>query len=314
MLAVDYEEGAEGACAACGVRPARGGDTDRRCLACHAEHEIGRDLPRLEQCVWLDGGGGDDEPFAPFGAFRLRLGLHIEPGSNVISAWRLRGSGAAWPLADRWLANHVPTFAPDEWQQVRYRDIPQIEAKPAPTAGDIKTMAHIAADAREPSGDGWQGRAMLAVLKADVDNLGRVFGEGLGARRSIGRLVALSRAIDAFFTGWLPDHLRRAAPETYTVYAGGDDLLLIGPWRQTISLAGELRAAWGRYVGGDPRPHALGRNRAGRCAGAAQPLGASQRGGSRRKRSVPRARTGSRCWTRCWPGTRCPGSSIGRIG
>jgi CRISPR-associated protein Csm1 len=40
--------------------------------------------------------------------------------------------------------------------------------------------------------------------------------------------------------------------DTYTVYAGGDDLLLIGPWLSTVKLAGELREAFREYCGDNP--------------------------------------------------------------
>ena len=58
--------------------------------------------------------------------------------------------------------------------------------------------------------------------------------------------------LDLFFTGYLQERLRRDYPQTYTVYAGGDDLLLIGPWRQMMALATDLREQFRRYVGGNP--------------------------------------------------------------
>jgi CRISPR-associated protein Csm1 len=93
---------------------------------------------------------------------------------------------------------------------------------------------------------------MLAVLKADVDRLGQLFTRGLGSDRTVGRSVALSRLVDAFFTGWLTEHVRRHTPNVYTVYAGGDDLLLIGPWLTTIRLAADLRGAFRRFAGDNP--------------------------------------------------------------
>jgi CRISPR-associated protein Csm1 len=88
-------------------------------------------------------------------------------------------------------------------------------------------------------------------LKADVDRLGRIFSRGI-QDPSLGRICSVSRALDFFFGGYLPELLRASFQDTYTVYAGGDDLLLIGPWRQTIDLASQLRKDFTKYVGRNP--------------------------------------------------------------
>lgn len=183
----------------------------------------------------------------------------FEPKPNVVSGWRPWGvdeSAVTWPVATRPIANYVPTFADRDVGDAanKYRGIEERdrETEEPIAIGDIKTMAHLAAEAREPDGGRWIGRPLLGILKADVDNLGRIFGEGLGENRSIGRLVALSRALDWYFTGRLPHLLATRWADTYTVYAGGDDLLLIGPWRPMPKIAGELRADFGRYGGDNP--------------------------------------------------------------
>lgn len=272
VLGLDYERSEdgttpEGACPACGVRPCRPKLVSHgvaRCYACHHEHAIGQLLPSLEQCLLIEGKGeGDGErgegtrDLVLFDRMRLRIvregGCPFAPGGNILSAWKPRGAEReiAWPIADRWLANHVPTFKSDPAQDPRYAGL-VFEAGETFEPGDLATMAHLAADAREVEGDRVVGRAMLGVLKADVDDLGAIFAFGLKEDRSIGRLVALSRTLDAFFTARLPHLLQREFSETYTVYAGGDDLLLIGPWRQTIRLAAALRAGFGDYAGGNP--------------------------------------------------------------
>jgi CRISPR-associated protein Csm1 len=55
-------------------------------------------------------------------------------------------------------------------------------------------------------------------------------------------------------TGYLT-HLLATGGEfrnTYTVYAGGDDLLLIAPWLTAIRLVQRLRTDFGRFVNGTP--------------------------------------------------------------
>jgi len=257
ILKEDYEEGADGYCPACGVRPRKPAFTSggvMRCEACHHEYELGARLPKLRQLLWLDG-AGDEHTLSLFGTVRLRAVADwekpFEPVGNVVSAWKPWGEELDWPIASRPIANHVPTFRDREWDDPRYRDIPEdVRDIDALEEGAIKSMAYLAAASKDPKTGA--GRPMLAVLKADVDNLGRIFGQGLGVNRSIGRLVALSRALDWFFTGHLPHLLAKRFPDTYTVYAGGDDLLLIGPWLSTVELAGELREAFRRYCGGNP--------------------------------------------------------------
>jgi CRISPR-associated protein Csm1 len=110
------------------------------------------------------------------------------------------------------------------------------------------TFAELAA----LSVEGAKGRPMLAALKADVDRLGQVFTRGLGGHRSLARAAALSRMVDAFFTGFLPYRLASDFPHVYTVYAGGDDLLLLGPWHDVLRLARDLRKDFQGFVGGSP--------------------------------------------------------------
>jgi CRISPR-associated protein Csm1 len=68
-------------------------------------------------------------------------------------------------------------------------------------------------------------------------------------------LPPLSRQLDLFFTGQLQQVIRDRFPATYTLYAGGDDLFLIGPWRKTIDLAVAMNDAFRAYTGHNPNVH-----------------------------------------------------------
>ncbi|MBX6321017.1 MAG: type III-A CRISPR-associated protein Cas10/Csm1 [Rhodospirillaceae bacterium] len=273
VIEVAYADRPDGACGACGVRPATMADEDdpevRRCEACHDEYTLGRLLPVAEAVLWTTeeeriGGHGDWSAAMP-----CDLRLHVlrevpraddrDAWRRVLSGWRIAGPGPAkdgTPLAVRHIANHVPRLKADTTDDPRYADLSD-EAR-AVRAEDLKTFEHLAADAREVApgdGSGKQmllGRPMLAVLKADVDRLGEIFSRGLKDDRSLGRLAALSRLLDAFFCVVLPDLLRREFPNTYTVYAGGDDLLLVGPWTETIRLAARIGEAFRDHVGANP--------------------------------------------------------------
>jgi CRISPR-associated protein Csm1 len=99
-----------------------------------------------------------------------------------------------------------------------------------------------------------RGVAALGVLKGDIDDLGEIFRLGL-KRPSFARHAALSRQVNAFFAICTPWILAREFPKVYTVFAGGDDFFLIGPWRTVQKAAVRLREAFGRYVAGNSGIH-----------------------------------------------------------
>ncbi|MBU4259655.1 MAG: hypothetical protein KKI12_11260, partial [Proteobacteria bacterium] len=116
-----------------------------------------------------------------------------------------------------------------------------------------KTFEHIANKALNPkkSGNGYCGIQALGILKADVDQLGLLMSCGLKKEQfTISRLATLSRQLNFYFAVYLP-HLLKTDPsfkDTYTVFAGGDDLFLIGPWNRIIELSILLHKTFADYV------------------------------------------------------------------
>jgi len=120
--------------------------------------------------------------------------------------------------------------------------------------GRPKTFHHLAKWALNEREDGkFTGIEALGVLKADVDHLGLVFGCGI-KNNSLSRLATLSRQLNNYFTVYLPYVLSTNGDfrNTYTVFAGGDDLLLIGPWNRMIELACHINESFRRYVCHNP--------------------------------------------------------------
>jgi CRISPR-associated protein Csm1 len=92
-----------------------------------------------------------------------------------------------------------------------------------------------------------QGAQLLGVLKADVDRLGFIFSAGI--RPTLSRASTLSGALELYFGGRLDGLCREVAEEGfYTVYAGGDDLFILGPWDRVVALAGGLYDDFRRYA------------------------------------------------------------------
>ncbi len=82
-----------------------------------------------------------------------------------------------------------------------------------------------------------------------MDNLGKVFVCGLKGNNTISRIATLSRMLDVFFSGYMQQLIEVNYPEIYTVYSGGDDILVIGPWDSIIKFADELNTKFHEFTG-----------------------------------------------------------------
>ncbi|MFN3480399.1 MAG: type III-A CRISPR-associated protein Cas10/Csm1 [Thermodesulfovibrionales bacterium] len=118
-----------------------------------------------------------------------------------------------------------------------------------------KTFAHIAVKALNPIGTGkFMGIEALGILKADVDNLGLLFACGMKKELfTLSRLATMSRQLNNYFSIYLPYILKTEEKfkNIYTVFAGGDDLFLIGPWNRIIDFAYLLNDSFREYVCGN---------------------------------------------------------------
>ena len=104
------------------------------------------------------------------------------------------------------------------------------------------------------------GVSALAILKGDVDNLGRIFSEGLASSASgngkrqmtFAKMATLSRQMNNFFSMAVPLLNQSRYPNIYTVFAGGDDFFFIGPWLSTQRFLSALQSEFEKYVTGTP--------------------------------------------------------------
>lgn len=80
-----------------------------------------------------------------------------------------------------------------------------------------------------------EGYPYIAMLKADVDNLGWIFKEGL-VNPNFAKISCLSRMLDLFFSLYI-NKMAEKEKFIYTVFSGGDDLCVIGPWDKVIEFA-----------------------------------------------------------------------------
>ncbi len=156
--------------------------------------------------------------------------------------------------ARRYINAYVPRFGEVDLQmQGKYRGVDEALTPEDVQFGAGKTLNHLACEDRICPSDPehWVGQVALMTLKGDVDNLGRLFQQGL-QNPSFAKMAALSRQMNAFFAIWLPAVCAAEFPNTYTVFAGGDDFFLIGPWHSTQKLAVRMAEAFSAYVAQNP--------------------------------------------------------------
>jgi CRISPR-associated protein Csm1 len=153
------------------------------------------------------------------------------------------------------LANYVPRVTSAEAAEAAKRRSKDREDDDEILYPDQpRTFSAIAKQAVRTENGRARGTAMLGLLKADVDNLGVLASQGLGEDRPLSRFVAFSRMLHFFFAGVLPARLQsnERLRNTYTLYAGGDDLFFVADLETAFEVAGVLREEFRRYTGNNP--------------------------------------------------------------
>jgi CRISPR-associated protein Csm1 len=262
-----------GVCAIDGRSPATDPLSDslgrHACLLSLDQIEIGGLLTRKSRVlISTESLGGDGALQVPVFGYSVKLTGGEEESGRFGPAARDGILRRAWDFglpeegtqpvfagyARRYINAYVPRFGePNPWELSRYDGLPDAERSER-RVDSVKTLSEIACDDLSVEGERLEGTEALVTLKGDVDDLGRIFERGLD-RPTFAKMAGLSRQLNAFFALWLPWICRSKYPSTYTVFAGGDDFYLIGPWRSTTRLAGEMREAFARYVAGNPQIH-----------------------------------------------------------
>ena len=155
--------------------------------------------------------------------------------------------------ARRFISGHVPRIERNDLQlDGRYV---ALESDLAQSVGELKPLDMLACEDRIlEAGGAWRGVVALGVLKGDIDDLGEIFRVGL-RQPSFAKWASLSRQVNGFFAIYLPWLLGREFPNVYTVFAGGDDFFLIGPWHTVQRLSARLRDEFARYTAGNSAIH-----------------------------------------------------------
>ena len=118
--------------------------------------------------------------------------------------------------------------------------------------GSIKTfldLAKINRKKKDGEDDVFIGKSAVMSIKGDIDDLGSLLQSGIKTP-TFATMAGLSRQLNNFFTVYLPwlCQTKKEATNIYTVFAGGDDFYLIGPWLDQIRIVPTLRQKFKEYV------------------------------------------------------------------
>ncbi len=201
------------------------GEARKLCSRCNDDRRLGKLIPDTEWVTLSETASRNDRTFAlPGWSVSLTKErpasnngplLHLVSQSQDIHAEERQ-------VFSRALARHIPP--------------PDISTR---IPVDFQTIAE------QSSGD-----QLLGVLKADVDSLGNFINGLLATAQDFTLLSQFSREMDHFFGVTLNNEMRK--PDwtwIYTIFAGGDDLLLVGPWNSIFDFAGRAQELFQQKFG-----------------------------------------------------------------
>lgn len=220
-------------------------NTEGFCQACFLDEEIGRILPKAKYLLFKRNEGMISLGKKVSVDVLSELPRSLEEG-YFLQVWnQVEVLGVNIPFQRKWVANYVPLLTEKRKETLEKHADPndKLEVRSPLTFGQIATLG--------------QGRDLLGYLKADVDNLGMLFSVGLipedeqcESQRTytFSHIVTLSKLLERFFSGGMNKWLWEKYHLTYTVFSGGDDLFLIGPWSEILFVAEEVRKNFSQYV------------------------------------------------------------------
>lgn len=238
----------DGHCRFCGENPAsttltsEDGEILKICNQCKTFQDLGRWLIEVDAISYTRGETAVKRKIKLFSDVYLNL-LEMKEVKVADNCYyvELLGQKEGFIYPVKFLANHVPVWKVDEggiFELVR-----ETEQDFKSAVGRVKTFGELAEMGivhRENGEVEKEGKAMVGILKADVDNLGQIFSGKFVKNLSISKYVTLSRNFELYFGGYLNNLLKTKYENIYVIYSGGDDLVLVGEWKEIIQVAEEI--------------------------------------------------------------------------
>lgn len=229
------------------------------CASCEQAGELGKLLPNTNFVVFSRAHKAGEFENLLFDGINLRLcdKMPDNPAHSLqILSIRDKPLFTISPIA-----GHIPVISASDlrkWQaegRLKEHEGKLFLGDEQCEAGELKTFGMLARASRMPPqtpGEPWTCMAALGICKADVDNLGLVFSMGFGSNFSLASYTMLARMLNHFFSGYLMEVIRENFPDIYVVFAGGDDVFVIGPWTDTIEFGMRMEEDFRKFCGNNP--------------------------------------------------------------
>ncbi|MDD4527945.1 MAG: type III-A CRISPR-associated protein Cas10/Csm1 [Candidatus Margulisbacteria bacterium] len=238
------------------------------CVSCNTNPKVKGDF--CEQCSMMDSMGKQiiKAEYLSIGSeiegFDLLLGYKINfvKDANAEYVFTLKSDETADGYPVKRYAGNLPVLTANDLNDDRFCGMTETQFdKNEFKEGYPKTFTHLAYQSLNEVTK--QGKPFLGVIKADVDNLGYIFSKGfmdIKDKKEINELTfskyaSLSRMLDYYFTVVLIEEIKEKKLNIYTVFAGGDDLFLIGSWTDMFKVIKFIKKSFKSYVANNEGLH-----------------------------------------------------------
>jgi len=226
-------ESDETICSSCHKHPAvkENEEQDKLCEWCLWDEKIGKQLPYTKYIAFFSKTTNDSYP-----SFNYSFMLHNTlPQNNDAYLILTLNDTSNIDTGFKFIANYIPTV----------NDINCPISEHDHSESKVLLFDCIAENS--------EGDHLIGYVKADVDNMGSILKNGFQRTKlSVSRFIYLSRMLETFFAGYLQKKLESNFKDIYTVFSGGDDFFVIGPWNRTIEFAKTMREEFSRFTGEHP--------------------------------------------------------------
>jgi len=238
-----------GACKVCGRDDLDAEiNSDKVCKQCRDLENIGRVLADTRYLFWV---WGDDKKTVHNKQMKYLCKIEM-PGTDCM-LYFLEKEPEFSDLTDL-SASHLEVL--NSWAGLKQN-----------TQGYSQGLRYVGKWQKEKKSGNWdfddfasnaKGIGRMGVLRMDVDNLGEIFIRGLcfgndesKTMGSLSRVATLSRQLHVFFAGYLHQILADFQ-QSQIIYAGGDDVFIIGSWDELPNVALKIRQEFQKYCADNP--------------------------------------------------------------
>jgi CRISPR-associated protein Csm1 len=267
ILTKDFENDKHEVCKSCKSLPVKKGDL---CKWCESFSDLGANLVRSQKIfiAYLfdnDVNKTPDIKFGKFGKVYLLSDKNQEitqKAKEIIALNSATFAENGYSNGFKFIANLVPLLT-NKVKNI-LEDILKSKETSKEVLEELKNQHQNSILSLSYLAELSKGDKKLGVFRGDVDNLGLIFSDGI-RDYAIARIATLSRMLDLFFSAYISKLIMKLSKAyskaqfgeeidtlIYTVYSGGDDLFVIGPYNLILDFVIELRKDFYIYTAKNP--------------------------------------------------------------